>query len=171
MKIAGEYAMAVSQGRAFAMLQNPEVLARAMPGCESLERVGENEYAMRMKMVLASMSGLFAGKVRIADSNPRESFRLIVEGQGNIGFMKGEGLLRLTAVEAAGETAVGGIGAAGEMAATRPACRVHYEGDVQVGGTIAAVGQRLLDTTARLLIKRFFEKLSSEAASVSELVA
>ncbi len=107
MKIAGEYLMAVSQERTFALLQNPEVLARAMPGCESLEPVGENEYAMRMKMVLASMSGLFQGKVRIADSNPPASFRLIVEGQGKIGFMKGEGLLTLSAVDAPAGAAAG----------------------------------------------------------------
>jgi len=175
MKIAGEYVMAVSAGRAFGLLQNPEVLARAMPGCESLERVGENEYAMRMKMVLASMSGLFAGKVRIADSNPPVSFRLIVEGQGKIGFMKGDGLLTLSEVPAAaaGAAPAASNGAGGGPAGSNagPRCRIQYEGDVQVGGTIAAVGQRLLDTTSRLLIKRFFEKLSSEAASVSELVA
>ncbi|HTX37356.1 MAG TPA: carbon monoxide dehydrogenase subunit G [Bryobacteraceae bacterium] len=163
MKIAGEYAMAVSQERTFALLQNPEVLARAMPGCESLERVGENEYAMRMKMVLASMSGLFQGKVRIADSNPPASFRLIVEGQGKIGFMKGDGLLTLSALEAPAAGAAGGPAG--------PGCRIQYQGDVQVGGTLASVGQRLLDTTARLLIRRFFEKLTSEAASVSHLVA
>lgn len=152
MKISGAYALPVGQERAFALLQNPEVLARAMPGCESLELVGENEYAMRMKMVLASMSGLFQGKVRISDSNPPASFRLMVEGQGKVGFMKGEGLLTLTPAGDSG-------------------CNVQYDGDVQVGGTIAAVGQRLLDTTARLLIKRFFEKLSSEASAVSHFVA
>lgn len=154
MKISGAYTLAAAQERAFALLQDPQVLARAMPGCESLDRVGDNEYAMKMKMVLASMSGLFEGRVRISDSNPPSSFRLLVEGKGKIGFMKGEGLLTLTTVET---PAVG--------------CHIQYEGDVQVGGTIAAVGQRLLDTTARLLIKRFFEKLNSEASAVSHFVA
>jgi carbon monoxide dehydrogenase subunit G len=154
MKISGAYTMAAAQERAFALLQDPQVLARAMPGCESLDRVGDNEYAMKMKMVLASMSGLFEGRVRISDSNPPSSFRLLVEGKGKIGFMKGEGLLTLTPAESP---------AAG--------CHIQYEGDVQVGGTIAAVGQRLLDTTARLLIKRFFEKLNSEASAVSHFVA
>ena len=155
MKISGAYSLAVPQERAFRLLQDPQVLARAMPGCESLELVGENEYAMRMKMVLASMSGLFQGKVRISESKPPSSFRLMVEGQGKIGFMKGEGLLTLTPAEAP----------------DGPSCHIQYDGDVQVGGTIAAVGQRLLDTTARLLIKRFFEKLSSEASSMSHFVA
>jgi carbon monoxide dehydrogenase subunit G len=129
--------------RVYDLLHDPAVLARCMPGCESLERVGPDEYAMRMKMVLASVSGLFQGKVRTLEPNRPDSFRLIVEGAGKIGFMKGDGLLHL--------------------AETEGATAVSYEGDVQVGGTIAAVGQRLIDTTAKMLIKRFFDRLASEA--------
>lgn len=143
MKIAGQYELPAPPERVYELLLDPAALARSMPGCESLEPVAEDEYAMRMKMVLASMSGLFQGKVRIADRNPPSSYRMIVEGTGKIGFMKGEGVLTL--------------------APNSQATTVSYEGDVQVGGTIAAVGQRLIETTARMLIKRFFEKLSREA--------
>jgi carbon monoxide dehydrogenase subunit G len=129
------------------LLHDPNVLARCMPGCESLEQVGEDEYAMKMKMVLASVSGLFQGKVRTSEPNRPDSFRLVVEGAGKIGFMKGDGLLKLS--EANGGTAVA------------------YEGDVQVGGTIAAVGQRLIDTTAKMLIKRFFDRLGSEVSMLA----
>lgn len=122
------------------MLQDPERLARAIPGCESLERTGENEFRMKMKMVLAAVSGNFEGKVRIADQAPPSSFRLIVEGAGKIGFVKGEGALK-----------VSGNGEASEIA---------YDGDVQVGGTIAAVGQRLIDVTSKAMIRKFFEKLA-----------
>lgn len=120
---------------------DPEQLARCIPGCESLENVGPDEYKMKMKMALASLSGAFEGKVRIADRNPPSSFRLVVEGTGKIGFMKGEGALTLTAADAG--------------------TNIAYDGDVQVGGTIAAVGQRLIDGTAKMMIKRFFEKLAS----------
>lgn len=126
-------------------MQDPEVLARAMPGCESLERVAENEYRMKMKMVLASLSGSFEGKVRIADQNPPSSFRLLVEGSGRPGFIKGEGLLKLAPIAGGGT-------------------EVSYDGDVQAGGTIAAVGQRLLDGTAKILIKKFFDKLATAAS-------
>jgi carbon monoxide dehydrogenase subunit G len=129
------------QDRAYATMQDPAVLARCMPGCEGLEKIGDNEYAMKMKMALAAVSGRFDGKVRIADPEPPARFRLIVEGSGKIGFMKGDGLITLTPAGAATDVA--------------------YDGDVQVGGTIAAVGQRLIDTTARMLIKRFFDKLNS----------
>lgn len=144
MKVSGAYTLNVPQERAYALMQDPAILAKCMPGCEALDRIAENEYAMRMKMVLASISGLFSGKVKISDPNPPASYRLMVEGSGKIGFMKGEGVLTLS--EAVGATSV------------------HFEGEVHVGGTIASVGQRLLDTTSRMLIKRFFDKLAAEAA-------
>ena len=145
MKISGTYTLPFPRERAFALMQDPEALSRAIPGCESLERIGPDEYKMKMKMVFASLSGAFEGKVRISDSAPPDRFRLIVEGSGRIGFMKGEGSLRLAAVEGGTE--------------------VSYDGDAQVGGTMAAVGQRLIDGTAKMMIKRFFEKLAAEATS------
>ena len=148
MKVSGDYTLNVPRERAYALLQDPAVLTKCMPGCEGLDRVAENEYAMRMKMVLASISGNFSGKVRIGDANPPDSFRLIVEGSGKIGFMKGDGLLKLSPADAG--------------------TNVQFDGDVQVGGTIASVGQRLLDTTARMLIKKFFNRLATEVAQSGE---
>jgi carbon monoxide dehydrogenase subunit G len=141
MKLFGSSTLAVPPERAYEMMQDPEVLARAMPGCESLESIGPDEYRMKMKLAMASISGAFDGKVRITDKQPPTSFKLIVEGTGKIGFMKGEGLLTLSP--------------AGE------GTEVTYEGDMQVGGTIAAVGQRLIDVTAKMMIKRFFDKLTA----------
>ena len=141
MKISGTYKLSLPPEQAYQRLQDPEVLARCMPGCESLDKIGEDEYQMKMKMALASVSGASDGKVRISDSKPPESFRLVVEGSGKLGFMKGDGLLKFSGVEGGTEVA--------------------YEGDVQVGGTIAAVGQRMIDGTAKLLIKRFFEQFSA----------
>ncbi len=95
---------------------------------------------MKMKMALAAVSGAFEGKVRIADQSAPSSFRLVVEGAGKIGFVKGEGLLKITPDGEGSDVA--------------------YDGDVQVGGTIAAVGQRLIDVTSKAMIKKFFEKLA-----------
>ncbi|HTS62214.1 MAG TPA: carbon monoxide dehydrogenase subunit G [Candidatus Acidoferrales bacterium] len=147
MKIAGTNVVFVPQERAYEMLQDPGILASCMPGCESLEKIAENEYAMKMKMVVAAVSGQFAGTVRIADPEPPGKFRLIVEGSGKIGFVKGSGVLTLTPNESGTEVA--------------------YDGEVNIGGTIASVGQRLIDTTARMLIKRFFAKLNGETARVA----
>jgi carbon monoxide dehydrogenase subunit G len=146
VKISGTYTLPLSQERAYQVMQDPEVLARAIPGCESLEKVGPDEYRMKMKMALASLSGAFEGKVRITEQTPPNSFRLVVEGTGRIGFVKGDGLLKLSPAETGGT-------------------EVAYEGDAQVGGTIAAVGQRLIDGTAKTMIKKFFDKLAAEAAS------
>ena len=145
MNLSGSFRLPAPPERVYRLLLDPAVLARSMPGCERLDQIAENEYAMRMKMMLASVSGLFDGKVRIAEQHPASSFRLIVEGNGKIGFMKGDG--RLT-VSPEGDGA-----------------EVVYEGHVQVGGTIANVGQRLIEMTAKMLIKRFFASLTAEAAA------
>lgn len=143
MKISGSYTVPVPRERAYQLLQDPVVLAQCMPGTDHLDKIADDEYEMKMKMSIASIGGLFTGKVRLTDKNPPEKFTLTVDGNGKIGFLKGEGVLTL---EPAGE-----------------ATDVKYEGEVQVGGTIASVGQRMIDTTAKLIIKKFFEKLSEVA--------
>ncbi len=139
MKISGSYLMPFPQERTYSLLQDPEMLAQCMPGCEQLVKIADDIYQMKLKMALAAISGQFDGKISIADRIPPASFRLIVEGTGKIGFMKGNGLLNLSPRDNGTD--------------------VIYDGDVQVGGTMAAVGQRLIDTTARMMIKRFFDKL------------
>jgi uncharacterized protein len=150
VKIAGSHTVPVDAERAYALLQDPQVLAKSMPGCDKLDRIGPDEYEMKMKMVISSIQGLFAGKVRIEDPNPPHSFRLIVEGSGKVGFMKGSGLLTLTPRDGSTEVA--------------------YDGEVQVGGMIAGVGQRLLDTTAKFIIRKFFERLSQQVPEVGQTV-
>jgi carbon monoxide dehydrogenase subunit G len=145
VKIGGSYQLPLAPADSYAALQDPALLAQCMPGCEKLERLGPDEYAMRMKMMLAAVSGLFDGKIRITNPRPPEAFTLIVEGQGKIGFMKGEGAIELKPAETGTE--------------------IVYDGDVQVGGTIAAVGSRLVDTTAKMMIKRFFDKFASLVAN------
>ena len=148
MKIAGSQTVPADRERAYTLLQDPEVLAKCMPGVHHLAKTGDDEYVMKMKMAIASISGLFDGKMRIADQTFPDHFRLIVEGSGKVGFVKGDGLLTLTP----------------DGASTQ----VAYDGDVQIGGTIAGVGQRLLDATARMLIRKFFEKLTSGILSTAE---
>ena len=147
MKICGTYYLPLPQERAYQLLQDPEVLAKAMPGCERLEKIAENEYRMKMKVVLASLAGSFDTRVKIADQLVPSSFRLLVAGSGRPGFLQGDGLLKLAPSGAGTE--------------------VSFNGDVQVGGTIAAVGQRLLDGTAKMLIKKFFESLSQAAGAAT----
>lgn len=148
MKISGTYTLEnTPPERAFDLLQDPEVLSKCIPGADSLVKTGEGEYTMRMKLLIASLSGQFEGKVKLQDLDPPRQFRMRVEGTGKIGFLKGEGLIKLTP-EGTGTL-------------------LNYEGDVQLGGTLAAVGQRLVDTTSKMMLKRFFDKLSQVAQTPS----
>lgn len=151
MKVAGSYTLPVARERAYELLQDPEILARCMPGTESLARTGPDEYEMKMKMVISAVQGLFAGKIRIADQKPPEQFRLLVEGSGKVGFMRGDGLLSLVPKDSGTE--------------------VYYDGEVHVGGVIAGVGQRLLDTTAKIVIRKFFEKLVENSGQAQQVMA
>lgn len=156
MKVSGSYTLPVALERAYHILQDPASLGQAMPGCESLEKIGPNEYRMTMKVLLAAISGEFEGKVRIAEQTPPTSFRLIVEGSGRIGFLKGDGLLKLSPAATVGDLST--------APSQRSSTVVSYEGEAQVGGTMAAVGQRLIDGTAKMMIKKFFDKLASLAS-------
>ena len=160
MKVSGSYTLPVAPERAYELLQDPAILARAIPGCESLEKIGPDEYRMKMKVLVAALSAQFEGKVRIAEQTPPTSFRLIVEGSGRIGFLKGDGLLKLS------PAATGGVPPAAPPG--RPSTVVSYEGEAQVGGTMAAVGQRLIDGTAKMMIKKFFDKLASLATDARD---
>ncbi|HEX8881737.1 MAG TPA: carbon monoxide dehydrogenase subunit G [Candidatus Acidoferrum sp.] len=155
MKISGSYTLPLAPEGAYRILQDPATLAEAMPGCEGLEKIGPDEYRMKMKVLLAALSGQFEGKVRIAEQAPPRSFRLIVEGSGRIGFLRGDGLLQLSPAATAGVLSA--------APSERRSTVVSYEGEAQVGGTMAAVGQRLVDGTAKMMIKRFFDKLASLA--------
>lgn len=143
MKISGAYTLPFDRETTYNNLHDPTILSKCVPGCDALEKVGEDEYAMKMKMALAAFSGLFTGKIKITEANPPQSFKMLVEGSGKVGFLKGEGLMNLSASSA-------------------ESTELTYDGDVQVGGTIAAVGQRMIDTTAKMMIRKFFDKFIEE---------
>ncbi len=124
------------------MFFEPEVLARTMPGTEKLELVGENEYAGVMRIRVGPVQGVFKGKVELLDLVEPESYRMKVNGSGPSGFVKGEGSIRLE------DNEKGVI--------------MHYEGDAQVSGRIAQVGQRLMDTSAKAIIAQSLEALDAQ---------
>lgn len=143
MRVQGEYTLPLHQQAAWDLLLNTEALGRALPGCESLLPIGPEEYEMRLKVAVSSMEGLFSGKIRIEDRNPPVSYRLLIDGKGKLGHVRGGGAFTLQ-------------GGTGETL-------VCYSGEVQIGGLIAAVGERLLDMTTKMMIKKFFNALIKEA--------
>jgi carbon monoxide dehydrogenase subunit G len=143
VKLEGTHQLDAPRERVYQSLVNPEVLQRCIPGCERLERTGENTYTTTMRAGVGSIKGVFQGTVRLEDLREPEHFRIVVEGKGAPGFLKGSGDLHLEQVD---------IGT-----------KVNYSGDIQVGGTIASVGQRMIQGTAKMMASQFFTCLGAEA--------
>jgi carbon monoxide dehydrogenase subunit G len=147
MKIEGTRDFPAPRQQIWATLMDPEVLRRCLPGCEKLEPEGDNRYRAEIKVGLASVKGAYTGSVRISDVDEPNSFRLAVEGKGSTGFVRGSAELALS--EAAGGTSL------------------RYSGDLQVGGLIAAIGQRMLQGMASTLVNTFFQCLEREVSGRS----
>ena len=145
MKIHGTHDIHASRDRVFAALVNPQILQRCIPGCESLEQTGDNTYEATMKAGVGAVKGTFKGSVRLEDILSPSHYRMIVEGKGGPGFVKGAGSFILT-----------------EFNTTTT---IAYTGDMQVGGVIAGVGQRMIEAAAKMLAGKFFSELEKQISS------
>ncbi|HSB28997.1 MAG TPA: carbon monoxide dehydrogenase subunit G [Pyrinomonadaceae bacterium] len=143
MKIEGSHQISAARTRVYDALINPEVLKRVIPGCERLELTGENTFAATIRTGVGAIKGVFNGNVRLEDLRAPEHFRMVVDGKGAPGFLKGSGDLDL---KTNGEATI-----------------VDYTGEVQVGGTIASVGQRMIQGTVKMMATQFFTALEAEA--------
>ena len=147
MKIEGTHQLHAPRERVYECLTDPEVLQRCIPGCEQLEKTGDDTYAATIKAGVGSIKGLFKGSVKLENMRPPEHYRIVVEGKGAPGFLKGSGDLDLE--EEGGLT------------------MIKYAGDVQVGGTIAGVGQRMIQATSKMMATQFFTALEAEAKTAA----
>lgn len=143
MKLEGTHELEATRERVYQSLVNPDVLQRCIPGCERLERNGDNTFSATIRAGVGSIKGVFTGNVRLEDLREPEHFRMVVDGKGAPGFLKGAGDLDLVQ----------------DGAVTK----ITYAGDVQVGGTIAGVGQRMIQGTVKMMASQFFTCLSAEA--------
>ncbi len=141
MKIEGEHLFNGPREEVWALIRDPEALARALPGTESLTKLSENEYEGVMNVRIGPISGVFSGKVTISDETPPECCTLTAEGRGSQGFAKGVGRIRLSD-QGDGTTLM------------------NYDGDVQIGGKLASVGQRSLDSVSKSMIRQGLESLN-----------
>jgi carbon monoxide dehydrogenase subunit G len=91
MKLEGSYTFNAPREVVWDALLDPEVLANVMPGCEKLDRVGDNQYTGAIKIRVGPVQGKFQGKVVLADIKAPNSYSLTIDGKGAPGFMKGEG--------------------------------------------------------------------------------
>ena len=144
MDIAGSYPFNAPPDRVWALLMDPAVLSSCIPGCEKFEADGDGRYNVKLKVGLAAITGTYDGTVVLADMVPQTSYRLIVEGQGRPGFVKGTSVI---ALRADGATTIVDVSAA-----------------VHTGGPIARLGQRLIGGVAHMMLERFFACLQSKLA-------
>ncbi|MCQ3977836.1 MAG: carbon monoxide dehydrogenase [Anaerolineae bacterium] len=142
VKLEGTYTFEAPREVVWEALLDPNVLASVMPGCERLEQVGDNEYKGALKIRVGPVQGAFEGLVNLSDINTPESYRMQVDGKGAPGFMKGVGEVRL---EDQGASTL-----------------MRYSGEAQVGGRIASVGQRLLDSSAKALTRQSLDGLHEQ---------
>jgi len=140
MKLEGTYNFEAKREFVWDMLQDPEVISSIIPGSEKLEEIGENKYLSVLKIKVGPVSGRFEGQVELTDLNAPESYTMIMSGKGPAGHMNGTGNVRL---EEDGDATI-----------------MHYTGDAQVGGKVAAVGQRLLDVAAKQMAKQSLNLLA-----------
>jgi carbon monoxide dehydrogenase subunit G len=141
MKLAGEYVFDGPREEVWELVRDPQALAGALPGTQSLAQVSENEYEGTMNLRVGPVAGVFAGRVVISEEVPPESYTLSVEGKGSPGFANGTGRVRL--IEQEDGTTL-----------------MEYEGDVQVGGRLASVGQRLIESVSKSMTHQGLESLN-----------
>ncbi|KAA9381020.1 carbon monoxide dehydrogenase subunit G [Microbispora cellulosiformans] len=158
MKVSGSALVAAERKRVWDALQDPGVLVRTIPGCERLETVGENVYAMTVTAGVASVRGVYQGEVALRDQEEPDRFTLGARGQGAPGTVEATVAVRLSDAE-------GGT-------------RVDFDAEAVVGGMIGGVGQRMLASVAKKTAGEFFSAVerhllaaSAVPATVSEAVS
>ncbi len=144
MKIEGSHHYPYARDRVFAALLDPAVLAGTLPGCEELVQTGDLEYSGKLAMKVGPVQGVFQGKVRLFDVVAPLSYRLELEGNGAPGFVHGDGIIRL-------EQANGGT-------------ELFYDIDAKVGGKIASIGQRLIESSAKVITRQGLAGLEAQLA-------
>ena len=136
--MSGEVVLPAQKASVWAHLNDAETLKASIPGCESLEKLSDTELQAVAKVRIGPVSARFKGKVTLSDMDPPNSYRISGQGDGGVaGFAKGGANVRL-ADDGGGGT------------------RLAYEVDAQVGGKIAQLGGRLIDSTAKKLADEFF---------------
>jgi len=141
VRIEGEYIFNGPREEVWEVVRDPEVLASAFPGTQRPNKVSESDYEVSMNIRVGPVAGVFSGRIVVSNEVPPESCTLTVDGKGAPGWASGVGDILLVAQED-GTTLM------------------KYEGEMQVGGKLASVGQRLLDTASKSIIRQGLEALN-----------
>jgi uncharacterized protein len=146
MQMIDSQRIPASKSQVWAALNDPDILRRCIPGCQSLEMATPTEMTATVVIKVGPVKATFRGKVTLMDLDPPNSYRIVGEGAGGVaGFAKGGANVRLE--EEAPDVTI-----------------LHYETNAQIGGKLAQLGSRLIDSTSRRLAASFFENFAGIVA-------
>jgi carbon monoxide dehydrogenase subunit G len=145
VKVSGSHLLNAPRQRVWQSLNDPAFLKACLPGCESMEVIGPDQYQAVLTVGIAAVKGKYTGTVTLSEKEPPQRFTMQVQGKGTGGFMQGTGVL--------------------ELSEDPQGTKVTYQGDVQVGGPIASIGQRLLEGAAKLIVGQFFNTVNAQLAA------
>ena len=148
MTMSGDVQLAASKDRVWAMLNDPAVLKSCIPGCEQFDSNAENEFQAVATVKVGPVKARWKGKVRLSDLDPPNSYRISGEGEGGVaGFAKG--------------------GAKVSLADRDGGTLLSYNVEAQIGGKLAQLGQRLINSAAKKTADDFFQKFATAVAGQS----
>jgi carbon monoxide dehydrogenase subunit G len=143
VKVNGSYTLNAPIDKVWAFLMDPDSIAKVMPGCEELKETEPDTFAGTLHIGVAAVKGVYSGTVQLLDKTEPTHYRMLIDGSGKRGFVKGEASIQLAPQED-GVTVL------------------TYDADTQVGGLIANVGQRMIGGAAKLIINQSLKKLRQE---------
>ncbi|MFN8470603.1 MAG: carbon monoxide dehydrogenase subunit G [Anaerolineae bacterium] len=144
MKISGSYTFNAPQDEVWALLMDPNAIAKAIPGVDHFEPVGDNTYEAQLKLGLGAVSGQYSGRISLSDIESPTHYKMTIGGKGQRGFVNASGTVDLVGQEAI--------------------TLVNYVGDAALGGQLAGVSQRLMEGAAKTIINQGFKSLDSQLA-------
>ena len=152
MEMTGEFRIPAPRQRVWEGLNDPEILKSSIPGCQTIEKLSDTEFTAKVVAQVGPVKANFAGKVTLSDLDPPQSYTIAGEGSGGVaGFAKGSAKVNLDE----------------DGAATV----LHYVVQAHVGGKLAQIGSRLIDSVARRMAENFFTRFVAAVAPEQPAVA
>jgi carbon monoxide dehydrogenase subunit G len=152
MNLKGERIIPASVERTWTELNDPQTLKACIAGCESIETTGENQYLAVMAVRIGPVNAKFKGRLQLSDIVPLQSYKINFEGQGGVaGFGKGSAAVSLAPEGTGGDST-----------------RLSYTADAQVGGKIAQVGSRLVESAAAKIADDFFKAFEAKMTAPAD---
>jgi uncharacterized protein len=143
MRLDGTYTFNAPRQKVWEVLQDPEALRACIPGVEKFDKIGADEYQVGMRMGVGAIKGSYTGKIRMFDLQQPEHYKLGIDARGTPGFVSGEATFDL-AEDGPDKTTL------------------TWGADGQVGGPVAAVGQRMLSGVAKMTVGQFWKAMDDQ---------